>query len=598
MSETNTNQNRVKAKARFLIRRRKTKNWSGITLENGEFGLVTDSTDNSKRVKIGDGVTVWEELPWLTLGELNFNSESPNAQSGIAVSEAVNPKVTLFEGNELGVPEGNQGLTITNIKPNSQLLKAKVGDLYNQEGTLLVITGKGFNSISCKKLITYVDSMYNPESEYAQSGVAVAEAVKNTVGKKTKQGGEIFNDYENNKAVGKYSSAGGTENQAGTFTSFFSYVGENQISIVTDSNNDIGFNIGDRLSLYYYNGGSYTFANGFATITDINFLGSDGSWTYYYRLDNDLPNDFVADSKQYVYSCDRKVDGVVVNAIGDGSAVFGVGNKAIHTGAFSAGEENIADGKSAMALGRGNFAGYNAIALGRDNEVLNHYDVALGRENIVKGYNALAAGFKNLVNGQVAIALGQENTTDGDCSLVFGLRNAVHNTRGVAGGSDSVVNGDFGVAIGNQCIAGEFGFATGYLAKADNYGIAHGRVCEASTYAVGLGDYCKAKGDRSVALGYNCEASGAGSVALGRICKATNIGSIAIGTQLRATGYEQVVLGSFNAENNNAIFILGNGTSENDRKNALEILKDGGLVLGGVKITPAQLTKLLALLDS
>ena len=89
MSETNTNQNRVKAKAKFLVRRRKAKNWSGITLESGELGLVIDSTDNSKKVKIGDGVTVWEELPWLTVGELKFDPESPNAQSGLAVAQAV-----------------------------------------------------------------------------------------------------------------------------------------------------------------------------------------------------------------------------------------------------------------------------------------------------------------------------------------------------------------------------------------------------------------------------------------------------------------------------------------------------------------------------
>ena len=70
-----------------------------------------------------------------------------------------------------------------------------------------------------------IDLSYNPESENAQSGKAVAEAFagftpideNQLIGKKTEQGGEIFNDYENNKALAENTSVSGIGNQAGYY---------------------------------------------------------------------------------------------------------------------------------------------------------------------------------------------------------------------------------------------------------------------------------------------------------------------------------------------------------------------------------------------
>lgn len=50
-----------------LVQRRDTAaNWGSENpiLANGEFGVVTDATDNSNRVKIGDGSTAWNSLDW------------------------------------------------------------------------------------------------------------------------------------------------------------------------------------------------------------------------------------------------------------------------------------------------------------------------------------------------------------------------------------------------------------------------------------------------------------------------------------------------------------------------------------------------------
>ena len=58
-----------------------------------------------------------------------------------------------------------------------------------------------------------IDKVYDPNSDNAQSGKAVAEAIETTVGRKTAEGGEIFNDYDN-EASGQFSHAQGTGTKA------------------------------------------------------------------------------------------------------------------------------------------------------------------------------------------------------------------------------------------------------------------------------------------------------------------------------------------------------------------------------------------------
>lgn len=50
--------------------------------------------------------------------------------------------------------------------------------------------------------------------------------------------------------------------------------------------------------------------------------------------------------------------------------------------------------------------------------------------------------------------------------------------------------------------------------------------------------------------------------------------SIALGQDTKATAPNQTVVGQYNAENNDALFIVGDGTSESARSNAFEVLKN------------------------
>ena len=114
MAETNY----IHANARFAFRSDTLENWESINpiLRAGEFGIVTNGSETQK-VKIGDGVTPWNELSWWM---------GPKGNTGI-------------QG-----PQGIQGE------------KGEKGD----DGATPII-----------------DQIYDPNSENAQSGTAVAEAI-------------------------------------------------------------------------------------------------------------------------------------------------------------------------------------------------------------------------------------------------------------------------------------------------------------------------------------------------------------------------------------------------------------------------------------
>ena len=85
---------KIYAKARFGFREDTLKNWieNNPILEKGEPAVISDSEDN-RWLKIGDGKTPFNSLPWKATGggmvDQSYNPTSENAQSGIAVAEAL-----------------------------------------------------------------------------------------------------------------------------------------------------------------------------------------------------------------------------------------------------------------------------------------------------------------------------------------------------------------------------------------------------------------------------------------------------------------------------------------------------------------------------
>lgn len=74
---------------------------------------------------------------------------------------------------------------------------------------------------------------------------------------------------------------------------------------------------------------------------------------------------------------------------------------------------------------------------------------------------------------------------------------------------------------------------------------------------------------------YNCDASGDYAAALGTATTAKNNNAVALGNNTKTNMNEQVVLGKFNTESNDAYLVIGNGTSNSDRKNVVEVKTNG-----------------------
>jgi hypothetical protein len=94
-------------------------------------------------------------------------------------------------------------------------------------------------------------------------------------------------------------------------------------------------------------------------------------------------------------------------------------------------------------------------------------------------------------------------------------------------------------------------------------------------------------------LGSYSATGGSGSYVLGESNNALYQNSMAIGNYLKTSKFNQLVLGRYNAEDNTSIFVLGNGTGSNDKRNAMTIDENnqvhfpGTVVIGENKDTIA-----------
>lgn len=124
---------------------------------------------------------------------------------------------------------------------------------------------------------------------------------------------------------------------------------------------------------------------------------------------------------------------------------------------------------------------------------------------------------------------------------------------------------------------------------AGNYSVAMGYQPTASaTGAVALGysttankAYATATGYSTTASGQSAHAEGQSTVASGNYSHATNLGT-------KATASSQTAIGKYNATDSNALFIIGNGTSDSARSNALKVATSGVVTTAA---TPDQMTE-------
>lgn len=286
-----------------------------------------------------------------------------------------------------------------------------------------------------------VDQTYQPRSENAQSGMAVAQAIADTcVGKKTELNGEIFNDYENNKAYANLSSASGRSTTAGyrgfriKEVRYYKNTGYGDIPshvaliVVDDKDLEVKardvYTVGTKIQFdavqHHY--------NKFVNYDENKQLDEEGNSIIPvchspYNIDSIIEEDLSLDSdpnENWIWVFGKDYGEPITAQYA--AAAFGRQNVAAGTCSFVAGRDNKACNYGA-AFGRNNMAGYAGFASGYGVSAEGHYSFAANFQTKALGDISTAFGFASKASGKHSFVSGCRTTANMDFQTVVGKNN-------------------------------------------------------------------------------------------------------------------------------------------------------------------------------
>ena len=187
--------------------------------------------------------------------------------------------------------------------------------------------------------------------------------------------------------------------------------------------------------------------------------------------------------------------------------------------------------------------------------------------------------------GSHSVAFGYNTSGDGDFSMATGSDTIAYGNYSTAMGQDTLAQGDNSIAMG-----------IGVEAKS-NYSIALGAnsiATHVGSIAIGVG--VSAIGMESIAIGTATTANGSYSTAMGEATFANGKVSTAMGFGTIAESYGETVIGAYNTLTQNPdpdgwigtdrLFVIGNGTADSTRSDALVVYKNGNLVIAANAAKP------------
>ena len=256
---------------------------------------------------------------------------------------------------------------------------------------------------------------------------------------------------------------------------------------------------------------------------------------------------------------------------------------------------NTASGRSSAALGESNTAsGIAAVAIGANNEASGGRAFASGRQNVASGNQSTAEGYNNTASGAQSHAEGSTNTASGVGSHVEGYSSTASAPQSHAEGRETKAIGNQSHAEGSGTTASETAAhaeGTSSVASGDS-SHAEGHYTTASgRYSHSEGHGTKATSDSAHAEGWNSEATGSQSHAEGNQTKAKGFASHSEGQFTITNNNAEHAEGFYNKSNKlsntfgnskNTIHSIGIGTSDINRRNAIEIMQNGDTYIYGI----------------
>lgn len=275
----------------------------------------------------------------------------------------------------------------------------------------------------------------------------------------------------------------------------------------------------------------------------------------------------------------------------------GVGNQATEYGAYAEGTNNISAGVGSHAEGdKTQSTGNRSHSEGTGSISSGNASHAEGGSTTASGDYSHAEGGYNVSSGVYSHSEGRSNTASGVGSHAEGGGNTIASDAELshAEGAGNKVNSRAGHAEGGyNTVDGVYAHAEGYNTKAIGY-VSHTEG--ANTKATGVAGH--AEGETTTASGAYSHSEGAGTEASGNYSHAEGENTTASGSYshsggrgTKATVAAQTAIGEYNAEDENVYFMVGNGTSNNDRKNAFSVYKDGHAEIQTQGETPNSVAK-------
>ncbi len=202
---------------------------------------------------------------------------------------------------------------------------------------------------------------------------------------------------------------------------------------------------------------------------------------------------------------------------------------------------------------------------------------ALGNRTVASGDYSIAMGYYSQASGTASTSMGSHTVSIGNYSTAMGYYTSA--------------NGTYATAIGYKSTAGIGATSLGYNNNASgSYSTALGHYTTASGYAsTAIGNHTTASNDYATAMGDYTNASGSYSTAIGYYSTASGRNSFAMGASVSSPSGRETAMGTYNLDytpetatgwnDNDRLFVIGNGITDDSRSNAVTILKDGRIGL-------------------
>jgi len=255
-----------------------------------------------------------------------------------------------------------------------------------------------------------------------------------------------------------------------------------------------------------------------------------------------------------------------------------------------------------------NSVGQASFASGSKTNASGEFSTAMGNFTKATGITSTALGFGNEASGNFSTAFGSGSKASGETSVAMGMATFAYGDYSTAAGHTTTASGNYSTALGNNTVAsGQHATALGHTTNAsgDN-STALGEWTYAGLNSTAIGTHAVASGDYSTAFGYYTNSMAPFATALGSHTAAFGAVSTSLGDNTTAQAYASLAMGRYNLMDGSQtewnsydpLFVIGNGSSENNRSNAFEVKKSGVTYIPSLYMTTSSENKKAVMVDS